>query len=329
MKPFKFYLLLLVIAHFSNCGESWSSQRKMEGLTQNQLLEKAHQCKDDDHDCCIDYLEKYLEKNSSDPRARNNLSICYNNRGVSWPNEDWKKAIADYNKAIRYNPNNVKPIIDKAIEYHNQRDFDNAIGTGESIVNEDMKEKSKERLYVVLMLSFENTSRFFEALEYSKLGERLFPDNDEFAEARKRVNQLNGNRVPAKPRWKVETERTTRELIQDYRNVGNASSIRKRLGILRDPDADKNSNFFDKQIENTIVPLVAQESDLFSVIHLNKKDFLDTENFLAKPSLNNLQADLLLRIEINRQDRNVLITIKLKGEGGRILSQRGVTVQEN
>ena len=299
-------------------------------MTKNELLEKSSQCIDNkDFDCCIKYLEIYVEKSPKEPEPRNNLSICYNNRGVSWSNDEWKKAIADYNKAIRHNPNNRRAIVNKSVEYHNQRDFEGAIGTGELIINENIEEKDREQLYVVLMSSHENTGGYFEALEYARLGDTQFPDNVKFAESRKRINQLNGNRVPEKPRWKVEVEKTTRELIQDYRNAGNINNQRMRLGILRDPDTDKNTIFFDKQIENTIVPLVAQANNLFDVIPLNRKDFMDVDNFLRNSGTNTLQVDLLLRIDISRQDKNILITIKLTGAGGKLLSQRGVTVQHN
>ena len=60
--------------------------------------------------------------------STSNLATLFSNRGIEWSNKhDFARAIADFNEAIRLNPQIVLAFYNRGLAYYSQKDFARAI----------------------------------------------------------------------------------------------------------------------------------------------------------------------------------------------------------
>ena len=103
--------------------------------------------------------------------AQAEISGAYNNRGVSYAHKrDWDKSIADYNEAIRLNPEYVEAYYNRGITYNNKGDWDKSIADyNEAIrLNPDYAEAYDHLAWLLAVCPDANIRNGAKAVEYAK-----------------------------------------------------------------------------------------------------------------------------------------------------------------
>ncbi len=101
----------------------------------------------------------------------------YIKQGVSLHDKgDYTKAISNYNKALKIDPNNITALAEKAFSLSSLQDYDNSIKICEQAISSDPQSDGLKIVYTTYANALDATKKPEEAVEIYNEGIALFPD---------------------------------------------------------------------------------------------------------------------------------------------------------
>lgn len=159
-------------------------------------------------------------------RVKSGLAVAHNNRGdIRRIGGSWRWAIADYEQAMKYDPNNGKAYLNRGAIYNQLRNYQGAIDDFQKAIGLDPQVAPKAYNNIGAIFLVQNQLQ--NALRNFDQAVRLEPNNPDFLYNRGLAHLNNNNREGAR-----EDFRRAAELYRQQENLESAQKSEDKLNTL-------------------------------------------------------------------------------------------------